>query len=95
MNSILDIFSNLINTSAILYFIINLFTIKKKKLDTLSFLEYIAKKNAMNVFIFLYVLLFGILTLKTITNTSIIKAGIKLIKHEAYEFFSFFIVDKK
>nr|UXY88444.1 ERAD-associated E3 ubiquitin-protein ligase [Cryptomonas curvata] len=95
MISVFDIFSNLINTSAILYFITNLFTIKKKNLDTLSFLEYISKKNAMNVLVSLYVLLFGILTLKSITNNSIIKAGLKLIKYEAYEFFSFFIVDKK
>jgi hypothetical protein len=95
MISIVDIFSNIINTSAILFIMTSLFTLNKKKFDTLSFLEYIAKKNTMNVLIFLYVIFLGILTLKSFTNNSIIKAGLNIIKYEAYEFLSFFVVDKK
>ena len=94
MISGIDLLSNLLNTSIVLFFCCNIL-ISRINLDGLSFLENISKQNGTNTFIFMYIVLFFILLIKWNLNFSIIKNFIKTFKTEACKFFLLFSVDKK
>nr|UXY87444.1 ERAD-associated E3 ubiquitin-protein ligase [Cryptomonas sp.] len=95
MVSILDVFLNFVNSVLVMLFFRNILTVNKKKISSISYLEFLSKKSKINISVFCYLLISVFLILRILFRVFIVENSKRKFLAEIFEFFSFFYLDSK